>query len=52
MKVALSDTALRDALRASGNEPKSSTPQEFRALVDKEGARFQALVKAKNIQPQ
>jgi tripartite-type tricarboxylate transporter receptor subunit TctC len=52
MKVALTDATLRDNLSHSGNEPKSSTPAEFRALVDKEGARFQALIKAKGIQPE
>lgn len=49
MKQALSDPALRESLEKSGNEPQSSTPQQFRALVDKEGARFQALMKAKGI---
>jgi len=49
MKLALSDNQLRDALSNSGNEPQSSTPQMFRALVDKEGVRFQALIKAKGI---
>jgi tripartite-type tricarboxylate transporter receptor subunit TctC len=52
MKVALTDPALREALSNSGNEPQSSTPQQFRALVDKEGARFQALIKAKGIAQQ
>ena len=51
MRVALTDPALRELLSKSGNEPKSSTPQEFRALVDKEGQRFQALIKAKGIAP-
>jgi tripartite-type tricarboxylate transporter receptor subunit TctC len=49
MKVALTDPTLREALSNSGNEPQSSTPQQFRQLVDKEGARFQALIKAKGI---
>ena len=49
MKQALSDPALRESLEKSGNEPQSSTPQQFRALVDKEGARFQALIRAKGI---
>lgn len=52
MKAALADPALRESLSKSGNEPRSSTPAEFRALVDKEGARFQALIKAKGIQPE
>ena len=52
MKVALTDPALREALSNSGNEPQSSTPQQFRAQVDKEGARFQALIKAKGIAQQ
>jgi tripartite-type tricarboxylate transporter receptor subunit TctC len=52
MKVALSDPALREALAATGNQPQSSTPAQFRALVDKEGARWQALIKAKDIQPE
>lgn len=52
MKVALTDPALREALSNSGNEPQSTTPQQFRALVDKEGARFQALIKAKGIVPE
>lgn len=52
MKTVLSMPALREALSATGNEPKSSTPAEFRALVDKEAARFSALIKAKGIQPQ
>jgi tripartite-type tricarboxylate transporter receptor subunit TctC len=50
MKTALSDPQLRAALVATGNEPQSSTPAEFRARVDKEGARFQALIKAKGIE--
>jgi tripartite-type tricarboxylate transporter receptor subunit TctC len=50
MKIALTDPTLRDNLSRSGNEPMSDTPAEFRALVDKEGARFQALIKAKGIQ--
>jgi tripartite-type tricarboxylate transporter receptor subunit TctC len=52
MKVSLTDPTLREALSNSGNEPQSSTPQQFRALVDKEGARFQALIKAKGIAQQ
>ncbi|MCW5653414.1 tripartite tricarboxylate transporter substrate binding protein [Hydrogenophaga sp.] len=52
MKTVLAMPALREALSATGNEPQSSTPAEFRALVDKEAARFQALIKAKGIQPQ
>jgi tripartite-type tricarboxylate transporter receptor subunit TctC len=52
MKVALTDPALRESLSNSGNEPQSSTPAQFRAMVDKEGARFQALIKAKGIQPE
>ena len=52
MKQALSDPALRDSLEKSGNEPQSSTPQQFRARVDAEGARFQALIKAKGIVPE
>ncbi|MEO8296990.1 MAG: tripartite tricarboxylate transporter substrate binding protein [Burkholderiales bacterium] len=49
MKVALADPGLREALLKSGNEPGSSTPQQFRALVEREGARFQAIIKAKGI---
>jgi tripartite-type tricarboxylate transporter receptor subunit TctC len=52
MKTALNEAGLRDALLASGNEPQTSTPAQFRALVDKEGARFQALIKAKGIAQQ
>jgi len=52
MKTALSDPALREALSKSGNEPQYSTPEQFRALVDKEGARFQALLKTKGVQPE
>jgi tripartite-type tricarboxylate transporter receptor subunit TctC len=52
MKTVLDQAPLREALSATGNEPQSSTPAEFRALVDKEAARFQALIKAKGIQPQ
>ena len=52
MRVALTDRGLREALSNSGNEPQSSTPQQFRALVDKEGTRFQALIKAKGIAQQ
>ena len=52
MKTALEDPALRDSLEKSGNDPQSSTPAQFRALVDKESARFQALIKSKGIQPE
>jgi tripartite-type tricarboxylate transporter receptor subunit TctC len=52
MKVALADPGVREALEKSGNEPKYTTPQQFRALVDKEAARFQALLKARGIQPE
>lgn len=52
MKTALADAGVREALEKSGNEPKYSTPQQFRALVDAEGARFQALLKAKGVQPE
>lgn len=52
MKTALSEPGLREALSKSGNEPAYSTPQQFRTLVDKEGARFQALLKAKGVQPE
>jgi tripartite-type tricarboxylate transporter receptor subunit TctC len=52
MKTALSDPAVIEALQRSGNEPKYSTPGQFRALVDKEGARFEALLKVKGIQPE
>ncbi|MDR6535076.1 tripartite tricarboxylate transporter substrate binding protein [Variovorax soli] len=52
MGKALADPAVREALQRSGNEPKFSTPQQFRALVDKEGARFAALLQAKGIQPE
>jgi tripartite-type tricarboxylate transporter receptor subunit TctC len=49
MRMALTDPGLREALSNSGNEPQSSTPAQFRALIDKEGARFQALIKARGI---
>jgi tripartite-type tricarboxylate transporter receptor subunit TctC len=52
MKTALAEPGLREALSKSGNEPAYSTPQQFRTLVDKEGARFQALLKAKGVQPE
>jgi tripartite-type tricarboxylate transporter receptor subunit TctC len=52
MKTALAEPALRESLSATGNEPQSSTPAQFRAMVDKEGARFQALIQAKGIQPE
>ena len=52
MKVALTDPTLRANLMATGNQPQSSTPAEFRARIDKEGARFQALIKAKGIEPE
>jgi len=52
MGKALEDPAVREALQRSGNEPKFSSPQQFRALVDKEGARFGALLQAKGIQPE
>ncbi|VTU37626.1 hypothetical protein H6CHR_05014 [Variovorax sp. PBL-H6] len=52
MKTALSDPSLIEALQRSGNETKYSTPQQFRALVDKEGTRFEALLKAKVFQPE
>ncbi|WP_399679872.1 Bug family tripartite tricarboxylate transporter substrate binding protein [Xenophilus sp.] len=52
MKTALDDPELRTALQKSGNEPKYSTPEAFRALVDREGARFQALLVAKGVQPE
>ncbi|MDA7418990.1 tripartite tricarboxylate transporter substrate binding protein [Xenophilus arseniciresistens] len=52
LKTALADPTVKDALERSGNQPKYSTPQQFRALVDKEGARFEALLKAKGINPE
>ncbi len=52
MKVALTDPTLRANLMATGNQPQSSTPAEFRERIDKEGARFQALIKAKGIEPE
>lgn len=52
MKQALTDPDLRESLEKSGNEPQSSTPQQFRARVDKEGVRFQALIKAQGIVPE
>ncbi|MDQ7971094.1 MAG: tripartite tricarboxylate transporter substrate binding protein [Rhodocyclaceae bacterium] len=52
MGKALEDPVVREALQRSGNEPKFSSPQQFRALVDKEGARFGALLQAKGIQPE
>lgn len=52
MKVALTDSTLRANLMATGNQPQSSTPAEFRERIDKEGARFQALIKAKGIEPE
>ena len=52
MKTALSEPGLRESLSKSGTEPAYSTPQQFRALVDKEGSRFQALLKAKGVQPE
>ena len=52
MRTALADPAVREALERSGNQPKYGTPQQFRALVDKEGARFEALLNAKGIQPE
>jgi tripartite-type tricarboxylate transporter receptor subunit TctC len=51
MKTALEDPGVRDALEKSGNEPRYSTPEQFRALVDREAARFSALLKAKGVQP-
>ncbi len=51
MKVALADPLLRESFAKAGHEARPTGPQEFRALVDKEGGRFQALFKAKGIQP-
>jgi tripartite-type tricarboxylate transporter receptor subunit TctC len=52
MKTALADPALREALIKTGNEPAGSTPAQFKAVVDKESTRFQALIKAKGIVPE
>ena len=52
MKTALADPALREALAKTGNEPAGSTPAQFKSVVDKESARFQALIKAKGIVPE
>jgi len=52
MQQVLAKPALREALAKTGNQPRSSTPQEFRSIVDKEGARFKALIKARGIDPQ
>ena len=52
MKLVLNGEALREALFKSGYKSQSSTPNEFRARIDTEGARFQALLKAKGVSPQ
>lgn len=51
MKQALADPLLQESFAKAGHEARYTSPQEFRALIDKEGARFQALFKAKGIQP-
>ena len=52
VKLALADLALSESLVKSGNEPAGSTPQQFRALINRESARFRALLKAKGVQPE
>jgi tripartite-type tricarboxylate transporter receptor subunit TctC len=48
-RQALSDTTLRDALRAAGVEPAASTPGELAALVQADRARWAALIKQKQL---
>ncbi len=49
VRVSLADPGLQAALLNAGFKAQSSTPEAFRALVDDEGRRFQALIKAKGI---
>lgn len=52
MRTVLEQPALREALQKTGNQPQSSTPEAFRAMVDAEGARFKALIAATGITPE
>ena len=48
-KQTLSDSTLRETLRAAGVEPAASTPSELTALVQADRARWAALIKQKQL---
>jgi tripartite-type tricarboxylate transporter receptor subunit TctC len=52
LNAALTDRAARDALLAAGIEPVTGSPQELRAYVVSETAKWAEIVKAAGIQPE
>jgi tripartite-type tricarboxylate transporter receptor subunit TctC len=48
-RKALTSPAVREGLEKTGNEPVGSTPQEFRAFVQSEMAKWAKVIKAANI---
>lgn len=48
----IADPAVRDSLTAAGVDPKSSSPEEFAALIAAEHERWTALIEQAGIQPE
>lgn len=52
MHAALEQDAVRKTIVATGNQPRSSTPEVFGQIIDREAARWRQVLAAKNITPQ
>lgn len=52
LKDILAAPEVRSAFETQGMEPASSTPEEFRQLVEQDAERWARVIKAQNIKPQ
>jgi len=51
MKTVVADPEVMESITLSGNNPRSSTPDEFKARIAREAAAWKAIMKAQNIHP-
>lgn len=51
VKAAVADPEVAKSISISGNNPQSSTPKEFQALIAREAGAWKAILQARNIRP-
>lgn len=52
MRKAAAEPAVQQAIAGSGNKAQTSTPEEFRALIANESARWKSVIEKNGISPQ
>jgi tripartite-type tricarboxylate transporter receptor subunit TctC len=52
MRNAMADAAFKDHLMTMGMRPKPLTPEDYRAFLTREAARWKEYVKTAKIEPQ